>query len=55
MVYSHKGDMHVVARANWTCLKDFFLEKKMEGKERKEKERQKKKVIYRVSERQRPL
>lgn len=47
--------MHVVARANWTCLKDFFWRRKWgETKERKEKCRKKERVIYRVGERQRP-
>lgn len=44
--------MHVVARANWTCLKDFFWRGKWG--EREEKGRKKERVIYRLRERQRP-
>lgn len=38
MVYSHQGDIRVVARANWTCLKDFFWRGKW-GEKQREKER----------------
>lgn len=37
MVYSHQGDIHVVARANWTCLKDFFWRGKWGGGKKREK------------------
>jgi len=48
MVYSHKGDMHVVAGANWTCLKDFFGRGKWgKSKERKEDGRNRKGYLQR--------
>lgn len=39
MVHSHWGDMHVVARANWTCLKDFCWKGKWGEKEEREKQK----------------
>ena len=43
--------MHVVARANWTCLKDFFWRGKLGGRR---KERERTRVISEPGERQRP-